>query len=123
PRSLPRPAASAPRRGVHPPSMTSAGVRSCERTSPLTGRGGGTCSRQAFHLTTSSYCYTGGADLDCTHRRGRGHEADQADADEEEHREGYAEDQGAVGVGAGRDEAGRGPERRQDGGAVSPQGV
>src|SRR5215468_8025905 len=65
---------------------------------------GGACLPQAFHLICA--LYTGRGDLDWVRRRARADKADKAHADEEEQGEGHPQDERAIGVRAGGDEAG-----------------
>jgi hypothetical protein len=64
---------------------------------------------------TASHVYTARRDLDWDHRPHRPDEADETRTDEEEHGEGDAQDERAVGIGTGGDEAGGRPEGDQDG--------
>src|SRR5262249_60231204 len=68
---------------------------------------GGACLPQAFRLICTPEFYTGRSDLDWVRRRARVDKADKAHADEEEQGEGHPQDERAVGVRAGGDEARR----------------
>src|SRR5215469_5823500 len=104
--------------------MPSAGIRLCEHPSP----GAVWCEavhayRRHFTSSRARDFYTGRGDLDWVRRRARADKADEAQADEEEQGEGYAQDEGTIRVRAGGDEAGCRPEAHEDGRAVSAQGV
>src|SRR6266404_2012090 len=96
-------------RRSHPPLSVHASVH-CRRVGVRDWGSSG----QAFHRTISNPLLHRQRRSGLGRRRGRADETDEAQADEEEHGEGHTEDQGAVGIRPGGDEARCGPEAHQD---------
>src|SRR4029077_4175916 len=82
-----------------------------------------TLSGHAFLRTSPAYFYTARGDLDWVGLGDRPDEADEAGADEEEEGEGHAQDERAVRIRTGSDEAGCRPEPHQNGSPVGAKGV